>query len=275
MCDAVLFQRPNGTQIVGYIEEAERMGKKILIDIDDLLHGITDSNPAAKHFNRKDIQSTIEKALKLADHLFVSTPPLKEYYSSYISPLKITVVRNGWNVEEQPPAPVQEQHKPARVIWRGSVTHLADLHTIKAELKTMAADDAFAFVMVGMERFMGYDLPDTIQYIAWQTLFSYFELMYKSEPDYGIFPLTDDSFNLCKSNIFALECLRAGALPIVPMHFPEWNIPGLLRYSNKKDLQEIIKQIKAGKVDKVGLVEKAREFVFEHLMFFFFWIKLF
>lgn len=43
--DVLLFQRPNGDDILTLIAEAKRMGKKIVLDIDDLLHGLTDANP--------------------------------------------------------------------------------------------------------------------------------------------------------------------------------------------------------------------------------------
>lgn len=263
--DVIVFQRPNGTQILSYIEEAARMGKKIVLDIDDLLHGIPDGNPAVKHFNKPDVQRSIEKSLSLADHLIVSTPSLKLFYSEHIHPDKITIVRNGWNTEEYPPCEVVEQRDPVRMIWRGSMTHLADLHTIKKTLRNIGNDPAFAFVMVGLDRWALHDLPQSINAIGWQTLFTYFQLMEKSSPDYGIFPLVDDDFNRAKSNIFALECLRAGALPIVPMGFPEWDIPGIQRYKNEIELEILISRIRGGKVDKVGLIEKARTFVFEHL----------
>jgi hypothetical protein len=273
--DAVLFQRPNGGTIVGYVQEAHRMGKKVLLDIDDLLHHIPDSNPAQGHFEKDDVKKSINEALRLADHIFVSTPLLKAFYSNladengrkYTSADKITIVRNGWNPEHHPLEPIPPQRKPARMIFRGSTTHLADLHTIKSELNIMSKDPAFAFVMVGLEKWMLPDLQDTnIQFIKWQTLFTYFQLMRESQPDYGIFPLTDDDFNRCKSNIFALECLRVGALPIVPAGFPEWDmIPGLLRYNNRHDFQAVLNNIKAGKVDKVALVEQARAYISEHL----------
>jgi len=273
--DAVLFQRPNGGTIVGYVQEAHRMGKKVLLDIDDLLHHIPDSNPAQGHFEKADVKKSINEALRLADHVFVSTPPLKAFYSNladengrkYTSADKITVVRNGWNPEHHPLTPILPQRIPARMIFRGSTTHLADLHTIKSELKIMAKDPAFAFVMVGLEKWMLPDLQEgSIQFIKWQTLFTYFQLMRESQPDYGIFPLTDDDFNRCKSYIFALECLRVGALPIVPAGFPEWDmIPGLLRYKNNYQFQGILSKIKAGKVDKVALIEQGRAYISEHL----------
>lgn len=264
--DVVVFQRPNGSQILSYIEEARRMGKRIILDIDDLLHGIPEANPATGHFNRPEILQTIEKALSHADHLFVSTPALKVHYANLIDQEKITIARNGWNTEEHPPCEVVPQRDPIRIIWRGSITHLSDLHTVKGTLREIADDPAFAFVMVGVERWALHDLPKSINVVKWQTLFTYFDLMKQSAPDYGIFPLVQDEFNLSKSNIFALECLRAGALPIVPMDFPEWDIPGILRYKDETELRVLIGQIRGGKVDKVGLIEKARAFVFEHLM---------
>ena len=53
--DVLLFQRPNGDDILTLIAEAKRMGKKIVLDIDDLLHGLTDANPASRHFNALNI----------------------------------------------------------------------------------------------------------------------------------------------------------------------------------------------------------------------------
>jgi len=256
-CDAVLFQRPNGSQIVGFMGEAHRMGKIILADIDDLLHGLPDSNPAQGHFEQA--RDSMNAALSYVHHLFVSTPPLKEFYSQFIDASRITIARNAWNPEDTPPRPNVAQNDPIRMLWRGSVTHLQDLHTIKPALRQMFKDPAFAVVMVGMKKFMLYDLPNSnIQYIEWLTLFNYFKMMRESAPDYGFFPLVRDHFNLCKSNIFAIECLWAGALPIVPAKFPEWDIPGLLRYETASEFLDILQQIKAGKVDKVKRVEDAR-----------------
>jgi hypothetical protein len=48
------------------------MGKKVLLDIDDLLHHIPDSNPAQGHFEKDDVKKSINEALRLADHIFVS-----------------------------------------------------------------------------------------------------------------------------------------------------------------------------------------------------------
>ena len=262
--DAVLFQRPNGNQLLGYIQEAKRMGKKILFDIDDLLHAIPDSNPAAHHFEK--VRDTITTALDYCDHLFVSTPTLLRYYSNYLPPQKITMVRNAWNPDDHPMQEVEAVTKPIRMLWRGSATHMADLHTIKAALRIMLKDPAFTTVFCGLPTWMAFDIPkENAQFVEWQTLFNYFKLMRESKPHYGFFPLVHDEFNLCKSNIFALECLWAGALPIVPAGFPEFDIPGLLTYKSQSDFGEILNEIKAGKVDRAKRIADARAWVEKNL----------
>ena len=263
--DAVLFQRPNGNKILGFVQEAKKMGKKILFDMDDLLHHLPDSNPAQGHFEQ--VKETITEALKYCDLLFVSTPPLFNYYANYIDQEKIVLARNAWTPEDHPLQPVEKQHDPARMLWRGSVTHMADLHTVKPVLRLTLKDDAFAVVFVGLEKWLMFDLPEgKAQHVKWQTLFNYFKLMRESQPDYGFFPLVKDEFNLCKSNIFAIECLWAGALPIVPAGFPEWDmIPGLLRYSSNQEFIDITAKIKAGKIDRERLIEKGRAFLAENM----------
>lgn len=262
--DAVLFQRPNGASLLGYIQEAKRMGKKILIDIDDLLHEIPDSNPAAPHFAK--VKDTITQAFDYCDHLFVSTPPLQRFYTNYLPPEKITVVRNAWSPEDHPAQDVEPAALPYRMLWRGSATHMADLHTIKAGLRTMLKDASFTTVFCGLPSWMGFDMPkENAQFVEWQTLFNYFKLMRESKPHFGVFPLVHDHFNLCKSNIFAIECLWAGALPIVPAGFPEFDIPGLLHYRSVSEFTEILHEIKAGLLKREKRVQDARAWLLENL----------
>ena len=262
--DAVMFQRPNGNQLLGYIQEAKRMGKKILFDIDDLLHHIPASNPAQAHFEQ--VKETITQALDYCDHLFVSTPTLKRFYSNYLLPEKITMVRNAWNPFDHPFVALEEANKPYRMLWRGSATHMADLHTIKPALRMMLKDNAFTTVFVGLEQWMAFDLPvNQTQFLKWQTLFNYFKMMREARPHYGFFPLVKDEFNLCKSNIFAIECLTAGALPIVPAGFPEFDIPGLLTYKTSEEFLSIVNDIKAGKVDRNKRISNAREWLEKNL----------
>ena len=50
-------------------------------------------------------------------------------------------------------------------------------------------------------------------------------------------PLHDSYFNRCKSNIAALEGTYAGAVCLVP-DWPEWQIPGTLKYKTQEEFAE-------------------------------------
>ena len=260
--DVLLISRPNGNEILGYIQEAKAMGVKILIDMDDLLHGIPDYSPAYKHFNQAGIQQSIVKSLELADFIIYSTERLKEAYKDIQRPG--TVVRNAWDEQVQPFAPIAKDHYPVRMMWRGSTTHLADLHTIKYELQQMMRSTNFQTVFVGLPKFVMIDYPPAT-YVEWQTLFTYFKLIRESQPDYGFFPLENVEFNHCKSNIFAIEMLAAGALPIVPDGFAEFDIPGVLKYRHQTQFKEILNRIANQKIDRVAGIELGRAYLREEL----------
>ena len=260
--DIIIFQRPNGNEIVGYIMEAKAMGRKVIIDIDDLLHGIPESSPAYKHFNTPGIGDSVVSAMKMADHIIFSTAFLESFYNQYTPETvgKTSVIQNAWDEAIHRFAPIAQQHNPVRMMWRGSMSHLGDLQTIKGEMRKMMQRKNFETVFVGMPAFMGYDLPPA-KYLEWQTLFTYFRLIRESQPDYGFFPLEDNAFNHAKSNIFAIEMLSAGAVPIVPRGFAEWDIPGLLRYSTPGGFTHIIDRIAAGKMNREERIEEGRKFL--------------
>lgn len=261
--DVLLFQRPNGDDILTLIAEAKRMGKKIVLDIDDLLHGLTDANPASRHFNAPNILESMDKALTLGDHLIVSTPFLMDYYTPKCN-CPITVVPNCPDLQSTPFIEVQEQHAPLRVFWRGSTTHLQDLYTIEKVWNIMGTDKNYSLMFIGIEKFMLPWYQGNAVFVPWQTLFQLFEGMGNSGIDWGIYPLTIDDFNRSKSNIFAMEMLCAGAPILAPEGLSEWEHPGVLRYKNPMHLQVLLSDIRTGKINKIKEVEAGRQWIAEH-----------
>jgi hypothetical protein len=58
--DVILFQRPNGDGMLSMVAEANKMGKKIILDHDDLLHEVNAANPASStDLSKKNLLSTI------------------------------------------------------------------------------------------------------------------------------------------------------------------------------------------------------------------------
>jgi hypothetical protein len=261
--DALIFQRPNGDDILTLMAEARRMGKKLIVDIDDLLHGLTDANPASRHFNAPNIISTMDSALGLADHLIVSTPFLAEFYTPKCT-CPITVIPNCPDLQSTPFTPIQAQHAPLRVFWRGSTTHLYDLYTIEKVWNVMGTDKSYSLMFIGIEKFMLPWYQGNAVFVPWQTLFQLFEGMGNSGIDLGIYPLTLDDFNRSKSNIFAMEMLCAGAPVLAPEGLPEWQHPGVLPYKNPMHLQVLLSEIRSGKIEKEKEVEAGRQWIAEY-----------
>ena len=65
-------------------------------------------------------------------------------------------------------------------------------------------------------------------------------MMAKSNPHYGIFPLTNDNFNQSKSNNFAMEMLVAGAVPYAPSYIKEFNIDGVRLFDDQNHLKQML-----------------------------------
>lgn len=238
--DVVIFQRANGNDILGMINEVRRMGKKIILDHDDLLHEVSPANPSSAHFNKPQVKESVEKAFKYADWVTVSTPYLKEFYSKYFDKDKITIIPNGIDFTVTPMQPVKRDKMidaKKRVMWRGSQTHLEDLATISNFWVEMQRKTNVEIGIVGLPEFIARTLyPKTIV-IPWNnSLFQYFEMLKNSAPHYGVFPLTIDNFNQAKSNNFAMEMLVAGCISYAPEEIKEFNIPGVRTYKNELQL---------------------------------------
>ena len=63
----------------------------------------------------------------------------------------------------------------------------------------------------------------TIIQEAWNMdIFAYFQRLIQLKPHFVVFPLEDNTFNKCKSNIAAIEATVAGAVCIAPEYMPEF-----------------------------------------------------
>lgn len=238
--DVLLFQRPNGDGMLSMIAEARKMGKKIIIDHDDLLHEVNLANPASEHFGKTKVKESVEKAFAYADYLMVSTPFLKEFYKQFFDESKIMVIPNAIDFQVTPLAPVGNkklESKLKRIIWRGSMTHIEDLKTIDNFWINISKRKDTEVAFIGIPEWLGKTLYPNIKVLPWNnSLFQYFELIKNSAPHYGVFPLTIDNFNQAKSNNFAMEMLVAGCISYAPEEIKEFCIPSVRTYKDEQDL---------------------------------------
>lgn len=263
--DIVLIQRPNSTASLGIMADAKRMGKKVIIDFDDHLMEVPEDNPANHYFANPQVQKQIQDTFLFADAVIVSTKKLYDlYFPMCQGKIPMFVISNGWNPTDLPMFEVKERHTPTRFVWRGGSTHFADLHTIKAEINQMIEMNT-EVTFFGLNKFMMYDLSKKAINVDWSSMFVYFTFMQRIEGDFGFYPLVRNDFNLSKSNIFAIECIANGMPVLADSYFPEFNIPGVIPYSNANEFADLVNHIVNGNIDKVAAVKSGRNYVKEVL----------
>ena len=263
--DIVLIQRPNSTASLGIMADAKRMGKKVIIDFDDHLLDVPEDNPAAHYFSNPKVQKQIADTFLFADAVIVSTKKLYElYYPICQGKIPMFVIPNGWNPTDLPMFDIKQQHKPTRFVWRGGSTHFADLHTVKAEINQMLEMDT-EVTFFGLNKFMMYDLNKKAINVDWSSMFVYFTFMQRIEGDFGFYPLVRNDFNLCKSNIFAIECIANGMPVLADNYFPEFNMPGVIKYTDPAQFLEFVTDIVKGNIDKADYVKAGRTYIRETL----------
>ena len=263
--DIILIQRPNSTASLGIMADAKRLGKKVIIDFDDHLLQVPEDNPASVYFSNQNVQKQIIDTFQFADAVFVSTKKLYDLYIPYLKDKSIMfIIPNGWNPTDLPKTELLPKNNVTRFMWRGGSTHFADLHTVKNEINELICMNT-EFTFFGIPKFMAYDFHKNANFIEWSNMFVYFQYLKNIEADFGFYPLVRNDFNLCKSNIFAIECIMNGTAVIADEYFSEFCIPGVSLYNSNKSFKEIAISAMNGDIDKVALVKEGRKYISENL----------
>jgi hypothetical protein len=155
--DVVFFSRPNGNTLLDIIAEVKDMGKRVWVDYDDLLDGLSDYNPAKVHFGREDVKESVKLILAMADAVSVSTQYLKDYYQQYAK-AETVVLKNAFDSNLFRFQPIRPQADPIRLHWRGSATHLGDLMTVSEPLQYAMRSNKWSVKFHGLQKWMLYGL---------------------------------------------------------------------------------------------------------------------
>lgn len=258
--DIILFSRPNGSAMLGFVAEAAMMGKKVIGDFDDDLFQLSAFNPASRWFDKPEVQATVQNTFKWFTWVTVSTPTLKDIYGHFFPPDRITIIPNAYNPyykEFGPPAP---DGKPIQLLWRGSSTHLEDLLTIAPVLNNVISDARFHLTMYGIERHLIPWIKPGFTHHEWNTLFRYFTFLSQTPVDWVLVPLANNRFNAGKSNIAGLEgFLAKGGAGCIAPPLPEFVRPGIINYSSQTELAEIMEAIGQGQIRKAEYVEAGQD----------------
>ena len=280
-CNILIASRPNGTAIYGILQEFKRMkdGNKIIVDVDDLLHELDPSNPSFPHFNRPDVKESVIACMNLADHIIFSTKALQDYYTlgrkiagyeievmaaAPLTSTPSTVVPNAVDFNITPMLEPRPVNQPVRVLWRGSEHHKKDLETIRPLWDWILKEPGYEVLFMGLPPHDVYTYFPGAKCVTWNpSPFAYWEKLAALKADVGIFPLDKTLFNYGKSNIFALEMLCNGVLPIVPIGFPEFEHRGVYTFLDAQELISCFKHWANGE-NRIENIREGQLWLFEN-----------
>ncbi len=243
-CDIVFLQRPCIDSHLGIAERCKLYNKPLVVDYDDNLFEVPEHNPAYGLYSRESVKMNMAKCIALADHVIVSTNPLKEA----LSPLNasISVVSNALDLSLMPERKVRWDNRKTDIMWRGTNTHEMDVASVAPQIVELSKKyPNWRWLFMGsdfrmLEAFME---PNTYGYAGtFPEMSVYLRKLAELSAPIHIVPLADNAFNHSKSNLAWLEATWAGSAVIAP-DMPEWNTLPCCNYNKSEDFNIMIEQL--------------------------------
>jgi hypothetical protein len=246
--DILFCHRPGSDGEINALANAKIAGCKVWLDIDDLLWKIPISNDAAQMYNPR-VHGYMLQAMENADVISCSTQELKnEIYLEFGK--EAVVINNAWN--NRPGSDHIESPKNRivkKALYRGSNTHAGDVYLHREAFRPCANIEwqFFGLMPWMLLKQYGGHLENVIINTWTSSVRNYFETLYAIGPDVLVFPLENNAFNRCKSNIAWIEATQSGAVCIAPSYMPEFADVPCLHYKDTADLIRILQLVSDGK----------------------------
>jgi hypothetical protein len=257
--DIVFMQRPYSALNFQMARFVKDMNIPLWIDFDDNLFEIPLDNRAFDVFSAEKVKQQIAEISKLADVITVSTLALKKVFMQFNQ--RVEVIPNAINTSILRPRP---KKTTKTVLWRGSDTHQLDLFVHADEIfKAQNTYGEWNFTYFGYNPWF---IPGTKnkKYIKATDPILYLQQLASLAPTIMQVPLVDSHFNRCKSNIAYLEGTYAGAVCLVP-DWPEWQLPGTVRYKNATEYAEKLELLLNNKISFKKYNREAWKYITENL----------
>ncbi|MCL5291456.1 MAG: glycosyltransferase [Actinobacteria bacterium] len=211
LCDAadvIVFEKTSSGSALEDLVRYKEAGKLIAYDIDDNIWNLNPANPAYPYYSVETTRNNLAASLRMADVVTVTTPQLADAVSKFNRNVRIIpncLPDENWNVGF-------EDDGVLTVGWAGSITHWEDLKTISNIIEqTLDGFPQVEFAVAGMASYP-FSNHQRIRKLEAVKLEEYPKLL--SKFDIALAPLTDDSFNACKSDLKFLEYAALG-LPVI------------------------------------------------------------
>lgn len=212
--DLVVLQRPGTAVEVMMIRALQARGIAVMLDIDDALHAIPETNAAYAYWNRDPDRhwSYLDEAASIADLVTVTTQALARRYAPHG---RYELIPNYLPDHGYPRIGRERQAgEPIIIGWSGAeATHKGDLEVVGGALRAVLDENPEVYVrIVGDAVWAAQELsvPRNRLIDAGRfPLADYYTALVGT--DIAVVPLASSAFNRAKSWLKAMEYMGAGA----------------------------------------------------------------
>ena len=260
---------------------ADQHGFRLIYEIDDIVfhEDIPDYNKFKFAFENPEIRDSIVQMMDMSDEITCTCDYMKQYFSSKINNKNITVIPNypprfwldGF-YDENTLAKNYDRHvkkrKRPRVLYAGSGAH----HDV--DNKTGYKDDfqhvrdvirktsnQIQWVFLGAYPPVLHDLVRSgkIEYHQWQHIYDLPRYIHDLKINCMVAPLTDNTFNRCKSDIKYIEACGHG-IPVVCQDMVTYENADF-KFNTGDDMIDQIKNILKDKQQYMKACRRARQYI--------------
>lgn len=227
--DLVYLHRPFSKEHGMIFERAKQLGVPVWVDFDDYLEGIPKDNPVYPTFMSSDTQVVIDMCTREADILSCGGALHKKIIEEKYD-RQVHLITNS--VDDRLLPCKKPFKKSNKITWRGSQSHLIDLHEFEEDIGGIVEK----FPKLDWMFFQTNPWPLRKHFTReskWApecNLFDYYWNFTNNNSCFHIVPLLEHIFNRVKSNIAWSDATLAGAVCLGP-DFEEWQRPGIVNYA--------------------------------------------
>lgn len=225
--DKVVLKLIMSKTALAQVDLAQKLGQKVIVDIDDYHEGLTPANKAYAitdpESNKRSNREIYEQIIRKADAVIVSTPFLYDIYKERNE--RVFMIRNGVNTNQF----TKRKHTHAKPIigWAGAISYRNnDLEQLREWLPGFLEEHDLMFHHAGHEPADGSFAEVTgvpSHRVTTSPIVTIDRYADGLRFDIGLVPLSDIPFNYAKSNIKGLEYAASG-IPFVASDLPEYRL---------------------------------------------------
>lgn len=230
--DVLLCFRPSKPEHLAVIQEAKRVGCKIVLDYDDNHRDVSTGHPAFWSLGQS--WNIAKQACALANLIWVSTENLKQVYGHQS---KTEVIPNAVYPEQIPDQPQDYANRVG--VWAGSDAHREDCDAYQILYKKLLSRLS-RFYWINFAPGWAKQVEDKcrVDLLPWQHTETYFDFLREIGTTVIWKPLQKNKFNDGKSNIAWITATLAGGVCISTYAGePGWE-GSLKEYPNKAQFLE-------------------------------------